>query len=637
MKNIKYNKLFTPLKINNTMLKNRIIASPFNSHISKEKATGGASLIILSDDAFVSSGTNMTMLDLSDPMGNNGAVAARLKAKVDFWRQGGALTSMELLHLGEFGGFFDRPEQVYGVNAGIRPHDGAKIVEIDESIMNKICSEYGKSSMTIKSLGFDMITAHFSHGWLMSGFLSKTWNKRIDEYGGSYENRIRFPKMVLQSMRNAVGSNYPITMRINGKDWVGEDCNDIEEVARFLDDMYQLGLLDMVNISAGADFIFEGNVRMATHAIHPHLVNIEFSKYIKERTNLPVTVVGAIMTPEEAEMVIEEGYADAVWIGRAMLADSKWATKAYEDKADEIVPCLRCLYCNPLATNFQNEGCSVNPRFNKEEQYPVGIKTLEPKKVVVIGGGPAGLVAAITASEKGHQVTILEKENALGGVIRFTDYVKTKQDLNNYMKYLIRKVGKLNIDVKLNYEANYTNVSELNPDVIMVAVGADAITPEIKGMEFAIPFMEVFPKMNEMAKETVIIGGGTIGCEIAIDLAEFGKNVTVVELSPILNRTANMLYGIALAERMKEFPNIKTLVNTKCMEITENNVTIEVEGVMSSIEAETVIIATGLQSRTELANSFFGITPETYTIGDCKNVGIIMNATKDGFCFANEI
>lgn len=641
MENLKYEALFQPLKVNGVTLRNRIIASPIDSHISKEKATGGAGLIVLGD-GFISNEMRGRIAPRNENPFQimNRDIAIKTKKTLDFWRQGGSLVSIELLHCGEYGSFM-KSDYVYGSTGGKRNHDGAEVVEIQEDQMQEIIKEFAQSAAIAKQVGFDMVTAHFAHGWLVSEFLSKSWNKRTDEYGGSYENRIRFPRMVLQAIRKAVGPTFPIDMRINGKDWICGDMNELDEVARFLEDMGKEGLVDMANISVGADMIPQGNIRMSSHAIAPHMVNAELTKYVKERvTAIPITAVGAIHTPEEAEMLIQEGYADAVWIGRSMIADPKWAQKAYENRAEDITPCLRCLYCFPMATRGQNVGCSVNPRMNRESDYPCNEKACHAKKVVVVGGGPAGMKAALTASERGHQVVLLEKESQLGGTIRFSDYVKSKQDINSYMNYLICQVEKSQIEVEYNFDANFENVKALQPQVLMIAVGADPITPPIKGIEkpHVVGCLDVFPKMKELDENVVIVGGGTIGCELAIDFAELGKQVTVVEMFGELNRTANNLYKVALAQRMKELPTITTMVNTGCMEIGDNFVTVKCEdGTKKNLVAGSVVVATGLRSRTELANSFFGITPETYIMGDCRKVGIVKNATEDAFFFATNI
>ena len=635
MSELKYPNIFKPLKVGSIMLKNRLIAAPIDVHVSKEKATSGVSLIVLGD-GFVTDETNGRIW----PHSINAYATENLlktKEKLEFWRQGGSKVSIELLHCGMYAQLFGT-DWVYGVCAGERP-DGTKIVEVDKEAMEKICDEYYRCAATAKQLGFDMVTAHFAHGWLPSEFLSPTWNKRTDEFGGSYENRIKFPRMILQAIRRAVGKDFPIDMRINGKDWIGPG-QGIEEVARFLKDMSEEHLVDMVNISAGADIVFEGNIHMATHAIDKHMTNIELSKYVKEHVDIPVTVVGAVMTPDEAEMVVRDGYADAVWLGRSLFADPEWVKKAYAGKPEEIRPCLRCLYCFGVASGFKNFGCSVNPRVNKEDMFPLGEQAKIKKRVTVIGGGPGGMKAALTASERGHEVILIEKGEKLGGTINFTDYVPSKQDLHRYKEYLVRQVEKSNVDVRLNTEATPELIRSLDTDVLMIAVGASPATPPIKGIDGSnvTQALDVFPVMDQTEQKVVIIGGGTIGCERAIDLAEMGRDVTVVEMTGTMNALANTLYQVALKERMEQCETLHTVVNTRCTEITEEGVkAVDADGKEIMLPADRIILAAGMKSNTELAHSFYGIVPETYIIGDCNRVGKVKEATQDGFLFATNI
>lgn len=614
------------------MLKNRLIASPIDVHVSKEKATSGVSMIVLGD-GFVSDEANGRIW----PHSVNAYATENLlktKEKLEFWRQGGAKVSIELLHCGMYAQLYGT-DWVYGVCAGERP-DGTKIIEVGKEEMDKICDEYYRCAAAAKQLGFDMVTAHFAHGWLPSEFLSPTWNHRTDEFGGSYENRIKFPRMILQAIRRAVGKDFPIDMRINGKDWIGPG-QGIEEVARFLKDMSEESLVDMVNISAGADIVFEGNIHMATHAIDNHMTNIELSKYVKERLDIPVTVVGAVMTPDEAEMIVRDGYADAVWLGRSLFADPEWVKKAYEGRPEDIRPCLRCLYCFGVASGFANFGCSVNPRVNKEDMFPLGETAKDRKRIVIIGGGPGGMKAALTASERGHDVILLEKGGKLGGTINFTDYVPSKQDLHRYKEYLVHQIEKSNVDVRLNTEATPDLVRSLDPQVLMIAVGASPAVPPIKGVDGSnvIQALDVFPIMEKVEQKVAIIGGGTIGCELAIDLAETGRDVTVIEMTDTLNALANTLYQIALKERMDQCKTLRTMVSTRCTEITPEGVkAVGADGQEVTVHADEVILAAGMRANREIADSFYGIVPETYVIGDCSRVGKVKEATQDGFFFA---
>lgn len=625
---MKYPHLFQPIKINGLMIKNRIVATPVGPF--NDKSLGGAGLII-TGSVFVEPGKS-NWFKPDEPYAFDKYEVQSTRERILIAHQAGAKASLELGHAGQYARVHDYAK---GPTGFIR-EDGVEVVAMDEQMMEETVEWYAKTAKNAKDLGFDMIFMHFAHGWLAAEFLSPLFNKRTDEYGGCFKNRAKFPKRILERVREAVGPDFPIDMRISAYEWV-EGSIEFGDVVRFVKLVEPL--IDSVQISAGLDINHEGNVHMATTNFEPHMPNVEWAAEVKKNVNIPVAVVGAILSPDEAEELIASGKVDMVAIGRALVADPDWPKKAMEDKAEDIVPCLRCLQCYHIATNRRNVGCSVNPRYGNEARIPKKVEKAEKsKRVVIIGGGPAGMKAALVADQRGHQVTLFEKENELGGAIKTAAFEHYKIDLKAYLDYLIRQIKKSDVDVRMGIEATPDMVRELQPDSLIIAVGALPTTPKIKGVDNkrVMQAMDAIYKHEAIGQDVVIIGGGSIGCELGLELALLkGHHVSIVEFGPELAAQGNMLYRIALRQKMDQAKTLVRLTETVCKEITDEGVFVsDKEGRESFIKADTVILATGLKANREVAEAFYGITPDTVMIGDCEKPRKVMEATLEGCSIA---
>ena len=569
--------------------------------------------------------------------------AAKVRNEVSLIRQRGAKAEFELCHCGQFA-MVEKGDYAIGPVSFTR-EDGTEVRAMDEEMMNDIADKFAKSARDAKEYGFDGVLLHFGHGWLPAEFLSPYFNKRTDEYGGSFENRIKFPTMIVDRVRKAVGPDYMLDMRISGDEHI-EGGMKIDEVAAFIKSIEDK--IDMVHISCGVEVSNDTKIYMSPTAYAPHKINVELAKVVKQQVKIPVAVVGGIMTPEEAEEILEQGCADAIVVGRQLIADPWWVKKAWEGRSEDITPCIRCMNCyNPYQYRTEEEKrshvgmnsvpcCSVNPRYLHEDRVPNQVAPAEvKKKVVVVGGGPAGMKAAVTAAQRGHQVILLEKESVLGGQLICSEYDATKQDLKRFKNYLITQLQKTGVEVCLNTKATPETVREMSADSIILALGAYPIELPLPGKEKNQVFtsIEAYKNLEKTGEHVAIIGGGSIGCELGVDLARMGRKVTILELGPVLNRTLNDIMKTALKTEMDKCGDrLTALTEVSCTEIHEKSVTIRKKnGEMEEIPADTVIFAAGMRSRLDEANEFFGITQDTDIIGDANRVGTVWNASEDGY------
>jgi 2,4-dienoyl-CoA reductase-like NADH-dependent reductase (Old Yellow Enzyme family)/thioredoxin reductase len=621
-KHPRYPLLFSPLKINRLILKNRIFYAPVEAY--HDRALSGCAVMMR--------GTSGT---LNDPrcrispgkwLFADAVETRRVKEELTTLRRGGALTSLEIMHAGLHAGV-PEGENVIGPCDGIRK-DGVVIKGMDQRMIDFVIDKFVETAFIAKKIGYDMVMLHFAHGWLPSQFLAPSINKRTDEYGGSVENRFRFPKMILKAVRKALGPDYPIDMRISAYENF-DGCAPTEEVIRFIKEVSEEKLIDLVNVSYGG--FSSADSSYASGPFSPDMCYAKYSKTIKDAVKIPVVVVGKIMTPEHAEQILAEGKADAVVIGRASIADPWWAKKAFECRPEDIVPCILCGKCF-------DKRCPVQLRNYNENWIPLKLKkSLSPKKVVVVGGGPAGMKAAIIACEKGHETVLFEASSELGGLTKAADHDENKRELKRYKDYLVMQLGKSNAKVILNTKATPEIIEAERPDQLILAMGSVPVTPNIKGVGFVHQVIDIYPHKDKIGKNTVIIGGGLVGSEFAATLALRGHNVTVVEKEGAIggqfDDTIFRPYYL-----LKSLPNTVLMSNTNCIEIKEDAVIVENnEYGRQELKADTVILAAGFRSNNDNIDRYYGITPHTTMIGDLRRPATIRECEEEGYFATAEI
>lgn len=572
--------------------------------------------------------------------------------------ENGALAFWELTHPGAVGMPDERYDTVVGPVSYMRD-DGVAVTGLDRDGMAEVCRQFADTALVMKHAGYDGVLLHGGHGFLMTQFLSPLTNTRTDEYGGSLENRARFPLKILQAVRQAVGQDFVIELRVSGSERLdgGVTPEMMAEFASMLG-----GLVDILHISSGHYFSSYRTLEFSS-MYEPHGCNVDLARVISPKTpeNVYVSVVGGINSPELAEQLIAEGIVDFISMGRQMFADPAFARKVSEGRTFDIQRCVRCLRCYPGAVEHPQETeyirkhgaeppvprnpedvfCTVNPSSNGWFFPSVRLTKAEKgKKVLVIGGGTGGMSAAITAYDRGHSVTLVERTDRLGGVLFFTDRETVKADLKNFRDLLIRRVLERAIDVRLHTEATGGMIHELQPDAVVLAVGAAPMVPQIPGIENAVQALDVYQGADELGKRVVIIGGGLVGCDTAVFLAERSHQVQIVELLDRIAVEAKAMQFTSLADRLDRL-GVQTHVETKCLAIEKDGVLVEPpDGEQRRLVCDSVVACLGMKPNTGIVETLMRDIPdgtEVYTVGDCKTVARVGEACKQGHLAALQL
>lgn len=631
-----YPYLFSPIRVKNRIYKNRIEASPMgvvptHHFISSfpdyggvsfyDKSLGGAGALHI-----ISHGSSSSVGYISN--GNDPFSKYQLditQEQMSVGKQHGAITSICL--------GLETMKDNKRIGPSTLVQDDKNLIGISPAEIHTYIERVADKALKAKKFGFDAILLDIAHDSPAALFMAPRYNKRTDNYGGSRENRFRFAKELVKAVRKAVGEDHIIEFRLSAVLHL-ENSYTFDEMLAFIKEIEQD--IDIVNICSGMDEVMEGNVHAVTMMFQPHLKNVEFAKQIKQHCNVLVSVGGAIMSPDEAEGILERKEADFIMLGRALLADPFWPEKARTGREKDIVPCLRCNYCYHIATKHFQTMCSVNPRLYREKRVPLILKQAEViKKVAVIGGGPAGMKAALTAAQRGHIVDLFEKDERLGGQLNIIEGAGVhKQDLKRYRNYLVYQIEHANIQVYLKKAPLKEELKGY--DVVILALGAIPFVPNIKGIhqKHIHNYIQGYRDNQKMGDKIVIIGGGSIGVELAVELSEKGKTVSIIEKSDELAAASNLLYKAGLKEALKDLP-IQLFMNADVTCIHENNVEFMQNDELHQIPFDDVIIACG--TRSVDAFDYMDAAEEVYMIGDCKKPGKVLEATQEAYFIASNL
>lgn len=637
-------RLFEPIYIGSMNVKNRIVFPPMGTRFASvtgestryhvdhfmARAQGGAGLLIVPwvrvEDQMERK-TGRLRLDTDEHIrGLNDIVEAvhinNAKIAIQLSQGGRAISSAEAV-----GREPVAPSEAYCEPYGTT----ARALTVKE--IDYLVEAFAQASYRAKVAGFDAVEYHAASGYLISQFLSPFVNKRNDAYGGNPIKRMTFLQEIIERTREKVGKAYPLMVRISGDEFVegGLTLEDNKFISKHLADAG----VDCIDVTMG---IVESYHKAMPPMCIPRAAYVHLAQGIKEAVNIPVITVGRINDPRLAEQILEEEKADLVAMGRALFADPELPHKARRGDFEDIVPCIACNRCEMATSRNVRVRCTVNPSLGRERDYPLDAAK-EPKRLLVIGGGPAGMTAATVAALRGHRVTLYEMQDKLGGQLILAGTPPFKEEINGYAEYLETQVMKAGVEVVLGEEATPELVDRLKPDAVVVATGAKQIIPKIPGINGpnVINAWDILRGVADVQGKALVVGGGMMGCETAEYLAERGKDVEVVEMLPEVGWDMEPFSKVFLLERFQK-QEVKTHTSVKVEKITVEGVeAIGVNWEKHVYDADTVVIAVGSRSCDELYHNLKGRVKEIYKIGDCKEPSRILEAIHEATYVAHII
>jgi 2,4-dienoyl-CoA reductase-like NADH-dependent reductase (Old Yellow Enzyme family)/thioredoxin reductase len=643
----RFNKILEPTHIGQMKVKNRIVMAPMGTNYAEAggavsqrmldyyeaRARGGVGLIIVEGSA-PSLQCNISFRgspSYQASLGDDKFIPG-WKRLTEAAHKYGARMAIQIMHgtLENWDGKLVQvgpspvvvPARIMGVFGG-PPHE-LTVEEIAER-----AGWFASAARRAKEAGFDGVEIHGAHQYIVAAFLSSATNQRKDKYGGSVGNKARFLIEILQAVRREVGSSFPVWVRFNAQEWGVENGITMDETKQMVSLAVEAGA-QALHVSA------YGAGSYITTAPIPDTAGflVPLADEVKKLTEVPVIAVGRLDV-ELGEKILEEGKADLIAIGRRLLADPDLPNKLVEGRLNEVVPCIGCMECiERLAFDERGEGvtCVVNPALGREKAYQIK-PVKKAKKVVVVGGGPAGLEAAIVAGKRGHRVTLLEKEAKLGGQLNIAALPPFKGDILPWIEYLSNQVEKAGAKVELNTDATSEIITKKKPDAVIIATGGTAVMPDIPGIKKSnvVTAQDVLSGKVRIRQNVVIIGGGMVGCETGHYLAEQGKTVTIIE---ILKRMANDVFFMARRRLMDGLrsKSVTLLTSARCEEIKEGSVLVTTaEGKKETISTDAVVIAVGYNADDGLYKALEGKVPEIRCIGNSAKPRRILEASSEGY------
>lgn len=627
--------ILSPVQVGRRTLRNRMVMPAMETRMSTpdgdvtqnmidyyaERAKGGVAAIIVENtyiDVACSRGSLVSSGFYSDHLiAGKFRLAEAIKAQ-------GALALIQLSHAGPQASEIANPgHEALGPSAvecvGRMPKviDQREILEVEESFV--------QAARRAKMAGFDGVEIHCGHGYLICSFLSPKFNQRTDEYGGSRENRARIAVETVRKVREEVGEDFIVGVRMSGEEFVegGMTIEDTTVYAQLMEDY-----IDYINVSAGND---ESEALWQIGPMYrPQAPIVYLASAMKKAVTKCKIMTVNTLTPELAEQALENQDADLVGFGRPLIADPQLPNKLRYGCEEDIRPCMRGHEgCISLFHRGCPLRCEINPQAGRERDYRI-VKCADAKKIVVIGGGMAGMEAARVASLYGHKVTLFEKGNELGGHFIEATAPGFKSGGRGILNWMKRQLEKADVEIRMNTEATKELVKDLEPDAVIIAVGSDYIIPPIPGIENTITARTALLEPERVKDRVIVIGGGLVGSETALELARQGKQITILEMLHDIVLQDEHLCQVAIKYELKA-ANAKAITNARVTSVEAGKVTYVRDSVSETLEADTIVAALGLKPRADIRDQFLDICKETFVIGDAGKAGKLFNCTHDAW------
>ena len=645
--------LFKPIKIGGVLFRNRIFSAPTGLYnyvppgspsenfieYFERKAKGGAASVNTGecyvDDIGMPRSSGFIMMD------DHETSRVGLGKLADGISRHGAIATVELNKRGMVG-TPDENGKIWGPSERDltarewNENDGVRSSAMSEEQILENVEIFVSAAEYAKSCGYGMVTIHAGHGWLLHQFLSPTINKRTDRWGGNPENRARIVVMICDAIHKRCGAGFPVEVRMSGAETGWEGGYGIEEgveIAKQLD-----GHADLIHVSVGNIFAPE-----SMRVTHPNMFceeacNVKYAAEIKKHVRTPVATVGALSDPYVLEDIIASGKADIVEMARGLLCDPDLPVKAREGREKEQFRCLRCFYCVGINYAIGHLVCAINPESGREWEQNAAMPPAKKQKVLIAGGGIAGLQTAITAAECGHEVILCEKTDRLGGAIMCEKDVPFKKRLSEYIDRQKYMLSKYNIEIRMNTEVTPEYAAGISPDVIVAAVGSRPIVPQIPGVKLpnVLGAEEAFSNPSIVAEKAVILGAGLTGAELGLYLNSLGKKVEIVEIQSDINAQNNASHAGTLKTGLAE-AGVAIHFNTRAVEITGSGVRCVTDEGERTFDCGSVIYATGQEPLHETVTALSSCAPRFYYIGDCRSPRVIAAATGEAWTTARHI
>jgi 2,4-dienoyl-CoA reductase-like NADH-dependent reductase (Old Yellow Enzyme family)/thioredoxin reductase len=632
---MKLSKLFSSFSIGTMEIKNRIVMPPMATHYASpegfvtdrqiayyvERARGGVGYITVEHTGILQQGkASPKMLLISSD-----EHASRIERMIEAVHRVGGKIVVQINHAGRQTSSAVTGSPIVGPSPISCPTRNEIPRELSVGEIEEITEAFLIAAQRVKNAGANGVELHMAHGYLICSFLSSFSNRRSDRYGGDIDGRTRFARDVLNAVRNQVGPDFPIICRLSGDEYVdgGLKIEETKQIAQILE---KEGA-DALHVSACN--VVSGYLNQPPYYVEEG-VFVHLAEAIKSVVNIPVITVGRIRNPVMADQIVRDGKADFVSMGRALIADPYLPEKAKEGRFEEIIPCISCNRC--IQTQRKEAiRCAVNPETGNEDRFKFS-KSDRPKKVWVVGGGPAGLKAAEIAALRGHEVTIFEKGNKLGGRMRLAAIPPKKAVLNDFLDYLERRVRDLEVTLELGREFTVEMVRTGKPDAVIVASGAVPLFPDWKGVEEsgALSVDAVLTGEGNVGNRVLVVGAGGIGAETADYLSEMGKEVTLIEMLEEIASDLVTHLKYYLSQRLTE-KGVTILTSTKVKELGKHYVLVENSSGTRKIEGfDTIVLALGSKSDDRIAKDLEGKVPALYVIGDASEPREALEAVYEG-------